>query len=99
MSRDELRRKPVQEIEAGEIDAFLKCRKPFIVRGWLRDKLKQDDPLWERTKARVIVIPPESKAVTSVAQRAAGKELVEMTYREVFDRIASEREGVRYYVF
>ena len=99
MSRDELRRQPVQEIEAHEIDAFLKRRKPFVVRGWLQDKLKQDDPVWERTKARVIVIPPESKAVTSVAQRAAGKELVEMSYREVFDKIASERDGVRYYVF
>jgi len=99
MSRDELRRKPVQEIEAHEIDAFLKHRKPFVVRGWLQDKLKKDDPVWAKTKARVIVIPPDSKAVTSVAQRAAGKELVEMTYREVFDKIASEREGVRYYVF
>lgn len=99
MSRDELRHIPVQEIETHEIEAFLERRKPFVVRGWLRDKLKQDDPVWERTMARVIVIPPESKAVTSVAQRPVGKEVLEMSYREVFDRIASERDGFRYYVF
>ena len=53
----------------------------------------------EKAKARVIVIPPESQSVTSAAELAAGKELVEMTYREVFDRITSEKNGVRYYVF
>ena len=50
MSRDQLRRKPVQEIEAREIESFLKRRKPFVVRGWLQDKLKQDDPVWAKQK-------------------------------------------------
>jgi hypothetical protein len=99
MSGNELRRKPVQEIDAKDMDSFIGRRRPFVVRGWLREKLRKDDPVWERTKARVIVIPPEAKGVSSVAQRDGDKKLVEMTYREVFDRIASEREGMRYYVF
>src|SRR5262245_45335384 len=99
MNGNELRRRAVQEIEARDMDSFIERRQPFVVRGWLREKLRKDDPVWEKTKARVIVIPPEAKGVTSVAQRDGGKEIVEMTYREVFDRIASERAGIRYYVF
>jgi hypothetical protein len=81
MSPDQLRRKPVEEIQPHEMDSFLKRRKPFVVRGWLEDRLKQDDPVWGKTKARVIVIPPESKGVVGSAARRPAKAWRRLTYR------------------
>ena len=50
MSRDELHSRVVAEIEGNEIDSFVKQRTPFIVRRWLTERLKRDDPVWRRRK-------------------------------------------------
>src|SRR6185503_11692841 len=99
MSGDELRSKTLAEIEAKGVASLIKRRTPFIVRGWLKEGLKRDEPIWKKANARVIVLPPESLAVTSASELATGKELVEMTYRELFDKIEAEKNGMRYYVF